>query len=547
MMNQRHFMGRTLCAFLLGAIPCATLILETCAGQLQGEIVDRETGILLPARLYIQSREAKFYLARSASPQGTAVTYNKDRGVSLEVHTTLSADRFVADLPPGEYKVTAERGKEYLAATQSVSIGERENQGIRLGLRRWIRMADLGWYSGDTHVHRTVAELPNVVLAEDLNVTLPLTYWVTDTNERPNTDNKNPAAPPAAELIAVDDTHVIWPVNTEYEIFTVNRRQHTLGAVFILNHRQPLDLRVLPTAKIAEAARAQGGLLDLDKHNWPWSMMLLPIMKVDLFELTNNHLWRTDFLFKTWYPEYAAAYMNIEKEAGGFTEKGWTDFGFQNYYALLNCGFDIRPSAGTASGVHPVPLGFGRVYVHLDDPFDYDAWMRGLKAGRSFVTTGPMLMVEFNGELPGHRFNARRKVQNSIEISGSVESAERIGRIEVIVNGEITKTIAPSNSERSDGGFHSPVNTTVETEGSSWVAIRCFERLSNGRERFAHTGPVHVDVLDRPIRPRKAEAEYLVKRVEDELNRHSEVLPEEALNEFKEAARFYRSKLANAR
>ncbi|MDA1276687.1 MAG: hypothetical protein O2960_21930 [Verrucomicrobia bacterium] len=219
MMNQRHFMGRTLCAFLLGAIPCATLILETCAGQLQGEIVDRETGILLPARLYIQSREAKFYLARSASPQGTAVTYNKDRGVSLEVHTTLSADRFVADLPPGEYKVTAERGKEYLAATQSVSIGERENQGIRLGLRRWIRMADLGWYSGDTHVHRTVAELPNVVLAEDLNVTLPLTYWVTDTNERPNTDNKNPAAPPAAELIAVDDTHVIWPVNTEYEIF----------------------------------------------------------------------------------------------------------------------------------------------------------------------------------------------------------------------------------------------------------------------------------------------------------------------------------------
>ena len=58
-------------------------------------------------------------------------------------------------------------------------------------------------------------------------------------------------------------------------------------------------------------------------------------------------------------------------------------------YALLNCGFRLRPTAGTASGVHPVPLGFGRVYVHLPDGFDYAAWMKGLGAGRSFVTAAP--------------------------------------------------------------------------------------------------------------------------------------------------------------
>ena len=44
-------------------------------------------------------------------------------------------------------------------------------------------------------------------------------------------------------------------------------------------------------------------------------------------------------------------------------ERGWLDFTFQNYYLLLNCGFRLRPTGGTASGVHPVPLGFGRVYV----------------------------------------------------------------------------------------------------------------------------------------------------------------------------------------
>ncbi len=60
---------------------------------------------------------------------------------------------------------------------------------------------------------------------------------------------------------------------------------------------------------------------------------------------------------------------NIETDADGFTEWGWIEFGFKTYYALLNCGFKMRPTAGTASGVHPVPLGFGRVYVQLPGGF----------------------------------------------------------------------------------------------------------------------------------------------------------------------------------
>lgn len=513
---------------------------------LRGRIVSGEALSLVPARLYIRSEDGKFFFADTASPDGTAVRYNKDRGSSVEIHTTLSADPWTAKLSPGRYTITSERGKEYLPTVASIKI-ENEPVNLSLNLRRWINMAGRGWYSGDTHVHRTIAELPNLVLAEDLNVALPLTYWVTDFDEKPNENNKNPDAVPSANLIRVDDTHVIWPVNTEYEIFTVNRRQHTLGAVFILNHNRKFDLKAQPVALIAKTAREQGGILDLDKHNWPWSMMLLPVMNVDLFELTNNHLWRTEFLFETWYPEYAAEYMNIEKVGGGFSENGWMHFGFQNYYALLNCGFEIRPSAGTASGVHPVPLGFGRVYVYLGDQFDYDSWMRGLKAGRSFVTTGPMLFVRFNGELPGHKFDVDNEENHSVEIKGSVESANEIGRIEVIANGEIVKAIEPSNTSRSEGGFHSPIDVEVETEGSSWVVVRCFERQPGGRERFAHSGPIHVNVHGREIRPRRVEVEYLIKRVEDELSRHKGVLPEDAIAEYESAVRFYKWKLENAR
>ena len=85
-------------------------------------------------------------------------------------------------------------------------------------------------------------------------------------------------------------------------------------------------------------------------------------MDVDLFELSNNHIWRTQFAF-TDFGLPAPAYMNIETDEKGFTERGWIEYGFENYYTLLNCGFRMRPTAGTASGVHPVPLGFGRVGV----------------------------------------------------------------------------------------------------------------------------------------------------------------------------------------
>jgi len=40
--------------------------------------------------------------------------------------------------------------------------------------------------------------------------------------------------------------------------------------------------------------------------------------------------------------------------------------------------------AGTASGVHPVPLGFGRVYVHVGKDFRYDAWVKAGATGWGF-------------------------------------------------------------------------------------------------------------------------------------------------------------------
>ncbi len=60
----------------------------------------------------------------------------------------------------------------------------------------------------------------------------------------------------------------------------------------------------------------------------------------------------------------------------------------------MNLGFRLPPSAGSASGVLPNPVGYNRIYVQLDQPFSVDNWYAAYRDGDSFVTNGPMLFVE---------------------------------------------------------------------------------------------------------------------------------------------------------
>lgn len=511
--------------------------------RLRGEVVDASTGDRLPCRLYVEGPEEKWHFVESASSEGSAVRYEKERPGSVEIHTTLSAHPFVADLPPGEYRLVAERGKEYFPAEATVTLGKKPAK-VTLKLRRWINMAARGWYSGDTHVHRGLDELPNVVLAEDLNLSFPLLAWVTRAYQPPSRGDKSVARDVPARVIPVDDEHLIWPRNTEYEIFTVDGERHTLGAFFILGHRSAFQTGVPPVEAVAREAHEQGGLIELDKHAWPWSMALVPVMNVDLYELANNHMWRAEFGFKGW-GEPAASYMDIERDEDGWSEWGWIDYTFKNYYALLNCGFRLRPTAGTASGVHPVPLGFGRVYVKVDGKLTTEKWLAGLNEGRSFVTTGPMLFVDVDGELPGHTFHRRGPGVLTVKVTAASDTP--LDRIELVVNGEVVRTLTPPNLKTDAEGYEGKVTMEVSPEASSWLAVRAFEKGPGGRVRFAHSSPVFIDIEGKPLRPRAREVEYLMERVQAQIKRSQGVLPPSAIAEYEKALAAYRKIAVTAR
>ena len=86
----------------------------------------------------------------------------------------------------------------------------------------------------------------------------------------------------------------------------------------------------------------------------------------------------------------------------------------------------------------------------------------------------------------------------------------------------------------------------MEVDSSTWIAVRCY---GSGQEenRFAHTAPFFIDVPGKPLHPRREEIDYLVQRVETQLERYQGVLREEALEEYRVALAVYRTIAERAR
>ena len=538
-----------------------TGVLSTLAGlatatehQLSLTVVDEASGNPLPCRVSLIDAEGRS-IPLTTKDAGDAVSYDVTNWInpqSVERHTTLASFPATASLAPGEYLLTVTRGQSWLPHRQPITVINSDVE-VSLRLRQFVDPAASGWYSGDTHLHRTIDDLKTVILAEDLNVALPLTYWVTTSDTPPSTGDRNQQTIPPAALIEVDADHVIWPRSTEYEIFTVGDTRHTLGALFVLGHREPIESTVPPWKPLIAAVQKHEpqAVFDTDKLDWPFAMLLPAIAPGALVELANNHLWETEFAFNDWNSE-APPFLRPPFGGARGGERAWLDYTLGMYSTLLDCGLRMPPTAGTASGVHPVPAGFGRVYVHCPDGFSYESWLAGLKAGRSVVSTGPFLEATVAGRTPGHIFqlsrhgsagNAGNDQEHLAELPVSIRITSPTPSLfaEVIVNGRPDTLLRPQNEPLPGGGFRSTFATTARIDRSGWVAVRCFEDRDGGRIRFAHTAPWYVEVDDEPVRIAGERKRYLVDSMQHEIERSRSVVSEEALAEYQEALAFYES------
>jgi hypothetical protein len=114
------------------------------AATVTGKIVDAASQQPVAARLYIKSASGEWFFARSATSNGTAIPYartNRQNSASVECHTTLSADPFCVDLPPGHYAFAVERGKEFRRFEKQVVVGDSPVT-LTFELSRWVNLAE---------------------------------------------------------------------------------------------------------------------------------------------------------------------------------------------------------------------------------------------------------------------------------------------------------------------------------------------------------------------------------------------------------------------
>ena len=510
------------------------------AGEFSFTVVDTDSKQPIACRVYVrnQMRNENFFVrSRSGIPE---VPYHKQNWLnpnSEEHHTSVAPGMCVAEnLPAGSYSLTVENGKEYFTQLLSFKLAEDEiKPHVTIELRRWSRVEELGWYSGETHLHRPLDQLPLLLLAEDLNVAMPITYWVIDAFMPPKPWAKNPQGPIPDTLIEVDKSHVIWPRNTEFEITKVANRQHILGALFVLNHKSEIPFGAPDWKPIAVHARSERALMDMDKLDWPFAMTLPHITGATLYELANNHMWRTEFGLTQWVSK-APAFLQPPQGGGTGNERDWLAYTLGQYYTLLDAGFRLVPTAGTASGVHPVPPGFSRVYVHLSGEFTYDKWIDGLVHGKSFVTTGPMIQADINQSPSGTILD-----QQTLTLSVEVKSVFPLKALEIVRNGIVESQRPFRTQQMENGAYRTTLLHSIENDASGWLCVRCIEDRPDGRVRFAHTAPWWLHVAGKPLLPMQHEKDYLIQRVTDEIQRSKGILPPSALAEYSSTLNYFES------
>jgi hypothetical protein len=152
--------------------------------------------------------------------------------------------------------------------------------------------------------------------------------------------------------------------------------------------------------------------------------------------------------------------------------------------------------------------------------------------------------LRFNGELPGTTWQ-KQSLEHRVSVKGTITSVNKLKKLEFIRNGIVNACDAEAEQTR-DGAWRYTLDFHVVATDSGWIAVRCFEDLPNGKVSFAHTNPVFIDVADQPLIPRRRDAEFFVRRMDEEIARNSGVLSEEDLAEYRHAKKIYQAVLERA-
>lgn len=445
----------------------------------QVEVAVREKGRAVPCRIHLYDFDGK-------TPKVSGWPAWND-------HIVCDADARL-EVPTGKYRYEIERGPEYAAASGELTVAPGKPAKLTANISRIADLKSEGWWSGELHVHRPVDDVPLLMKAEDLHVSPVITWW----NKRNLWSDR---APPAELLVRFDGNRFYHVMGGEDE--------REGGALLYFGLRQPISItdadREYPSpVRFLDEARQHAGVhVDIEKPFW-WDVPTwLATGETDTVGIANNHMARSKM-----YPGEAwGKARDAERLPAPLGNGYWTQ---ELYYHILNGGLRIAPSAGSASGVLPNPVGYNRVYVHLDGELNYDRWFEELRAGRSFVTNGPLLRLRAGGQYPGHVFTAPKEIE--IELTGILEGRDRVESLEIIRDGRVERKVAAADFAKT--GTLGKLTFT----SSGWFLVRAVARNPD-TFRFASTAPWYVEVGEVKRRVSRSSAKFFRDWTEERIER----------------------------
>jgi hypothetical protein len=449
---------------------------------------DAATAQPTPVRLRITDKAGQYY-----APHGRLVEFatgrNRDVGGNLLVGSKAFAyidGSCEIGLPSGDLLVEISKGPEFrpIQTTTMLGVGK---MALRFNLERWIDSREEGWYSGDTRAHFLT---PHAALleaaAEDLAVVNVLAREC-DVEDRsgqfrltiPNIlafSGQRPALEWPGHLVVVN-TYNTHPVLGELGLLNCHRAVYPLS----FGGRHGRDNWSL--AAWCDQCHRKGGLVV-----WPptrprgtalsmgEALADLILGKIDALELDSFEESPRDVL-----PEW---------------------------YQLLNCGIRVPIVASSGKESNTVALGGMRTYARLQpgEPFTYQGWIESIRAGRTFVTNGPLLRLAVNGHDPGASIDMV-EIGQVVQVHAGAGSVVPFDRLDILVNGAIVASAAASGDPR-----RATLDVDVPFSNSGWLAAH-----ATGRSGFAHTSPVYVSVGGKPIKPETASLSALTRHLDDML------------------------------
>jgi TolB protein len=225
----------------------------------------------------------------------------------------------------------------------------------------------------------------------------------------------------------------------------------------------------------------------------------------------------------------------------------------QLWYRLLNCGFKIAPGAGTDvftnwRGINNVPGG-AREYVDVGAEMSWARWVERYRAGRNFVTNGPLVTFDVNGQAPGSEIKVPAGERYRARLRAEVIARSPLARIDLVANGVVVETRSAELGKTTMRVEHEAM-----VDRSTWFAVQVYgapaRGVPSGGTPRAHSGAVYVRVGDRPVLA-APDLELMLRWIErlwaylEERNNFGPGANRERARKMFEAAReHYRAKLA---